>query len=157
MVTENEVILAIDNVRSMLGELKSMAHNYAELKRSRDRWKTFAEEHESELNALAVDMASRWVKLPTDTSGETIRPGDLLVDSDGVTFRAEWLHLRDSGWLLRYMGEDVFPEDTIHADEQRTIVDVLADFGAEVASGNDTHETASRYADEIRELLGVEE
>lgn len=137
MVTENEVVLAIDNIRSMLGELKSMAHNYSELKRSRDRWKRLAEEREEELEALKAEMAHSWVKLPTDLGGETIRPGDLLVDSDGVTFRANELVLRDSGWMLRYMGEDVFPVDTIHAEEQRTVEDVLREF--------------------VRELLGVED
>lgn len=159
MITENEVVIAIDNVRSMLGELKSMAHNYAELKRSRDRWKKLAEEREDELEALNAEMAACWVKLPADTSGETIHHGDLLVDSDGVTFHANELVLRDSGWLLRCMGEDVFPVDTIHADEERTVEDVLEDCISDWENGRfESHEElAARHAERIRELLVVED
>lgn len=157
MVTENEVVLNIDRVRAMLGELKSMAHNYAELKRSRDRWKQFADERESELGALKAEIDACWAKLPTDTSGETIRPGDLLVDSDGVTFRANELVLRDSGWVLRYMGDDMFPVDTIHAEEQLTVEDVLEDCISDWENGRfESHEElAARHAERIRELLGV--
>lgn len=158
MVTENEVVLAIDKVRAMLGELKSMAHNYEELRRSRDRWKRFAEEREAELNLLKAEKDACWVKLPTDTSGETIRPGDMLVDSDGVTFRANELVLCDSGWkVLRYMGEDVSTDDTIHAEEQRTVEDVLEECISDWENGRfESHEElAARHAERIRELLGV--
>lgn len=147
----------IDLVKRELGELRRYKQELADARGSRDHWRKLADEHESELIMLKAERDACWVKLPTDTSGETIHHGDLLVDSDGVTFHANELVLCESGWMLRYMGEDVFPVDTIHAEEQRTVEDVLEDFGAEVAGGYDTHEAARIYANEIRELLGVDD
>lgn len=157
MVTENEVVLNIDRVRAMLGELKSMAHNYAELRRSRDRWKKLAEESDAESSALAVEMDSRWVKLPTDISGETIRPGDRLVGDAGTTFHVDWLELRADGWMLRHRDEIIPPDNTIHSEEERTVEDVLEDCISDWENGRfESHEElAARHAERIRELLGV--
>lgn len=165
MVTENEVVLAIDNIRSMLGELKSMAHNYAELKRSRDRWKQFADERESELDLLKAERDACWVKLPNDISGETIRPGDVLVGSSGETFTVDGFELRGAVWKVLHQGEKTFTWETIHdeehrtADEPRTVEDVLEDCISDWENGMfESHEElAARHAERIRELLGVDE
>lgn len=151
----------IDLVKRDLGELRRYKQELADARGSRDHWRKLAGEREDELEALKSEMAARWVKLPTDTSGETIRHGDLLVDSDGVTFRANELVLRDSGWMLRYMGEDVLPEDTIHAEEELTEEGVLTDFGAEMAASGETvlldeqYSHAMRLVEELHQVLSL--
>lgn len=158
MVTENEVVLAIDKVRAMLGELKSMAHNYEALHRSRDRWKKFAEEHESELNALAVEMAHSWVKLPVDAEGVPIHVGDVL-DGYGKTIEVVDMRYGRSGWVL--IGRDGNGyADTLafaHHHEQRTVDDVLSDFANDVIRCCDDREKLEAAAAEIRGLLVVGE
>lgn len=164
MLTENEVVLAIDNVRSMLGELKSMAHNYAELKRSRDRWKTFAEERESKLNMIETELDARWVKLPIDAEGVPIHVGDELETSggeDGTCVSIEcsrngrWsVSVRPRGWDTPTVYDQL---EVIHAKEQRTVEDVLSDFADDVIRCCDDREKLAAAAAEIRELLGVDD
>lgn len=110
-----------------------------------------AEEIADEIEA---EIAERYQLLPVDADGVPIRPGDKLIaynerfDVEGigdgtVIFRAE----NDE------LGELFNPATTIHI-KPRTLEDVLADFAAEVERDNNTIETARKYADEIRELMG---
>lgn len=160
MVTENEVVLAIDNVRSMLGELKSMAHNYAELKRSRDRWKQFADKSDCELIMLKAERDACWVKLPVDADGEPIHVSDVL-DGYGKTIEVVDMRYGRSGWVL--IGRDGNGyADTLafaHHHEQRTVEDVLEDCISDWENGRfESHEElAARHAERIRELLGVDD
>lgn len=162
MVTENEVVLAIDRVRAMLGELKSMAHNYAELKRSRDRWKQFADERDCELITLKAERDACWVKLPVDANGEPIRPGDMVgYFGDGVRMRA--YGVCEEGIFYAFEGADApepLPTSALRhfPEAERTVEDVLEDCISDWENGRfESHEElAARHAREIRELLGVE-
>lgn len=146
---------AIDEVRRRLGELASMENELCAARGSRDHWRKRAEESESELNALKAELDACWVKLPTDIGGETIRLDDVLVGPSGETFTVSRLEMCYSGWRLWGNGEYVSPDDTIHAEEQRTVEDVLSDFADDVIGCCDDREKLAAAAAEIRELLGV--
>ena len=144
----------IDLVKRELGELRRYKQELADARGSRDHWRKRADEIEQELIMMKAERDACWVKLPVDAEGEAIRPGDKLCHAEiGVPIRPN-LTLHDWGWRVGgFRGEDLRHV----TEEPRTVEDVLADFGAEVASGYDTHEAARIYANEIRELLGVDD
>ena len=105
-------------------------------------------------DAIEREIAERYVELPLDADGVPIHELDTLYDRDGKEFVVTTL-VMDGGWTVKSWGKPGRPQNYRHA-KPRTIVDVLADFAAEVEQGRNTIETAKRYADELREMMGVE-
>lgn len=101
------------------------------------------------------------VTLPIDAVGETIRPGARVMHDGRVWLVRTLMLTDDSEWLLDGEAEGgVLPSRTIRPMdckvlEERTLEDVLSDFAADISSCCDDCETVQRYADEIRQILGV--
>lgn len=106
-------------------------------------------------------VVEEYVTLPLDAAGKTIHPGARVMHY-GKTWIVRTLMLGEGGWLLDCQPEDgepptgrtVRPMDC-KVLEERTLEDVLSDFAADISSCCDDCETAQRYADEIRQILGV--
>lgn len=156
---------AIDEVRRRLGELASMENELQAARESRDHWRKRAEESESELNALAVEMAHSWVKLPVDADGVPIHVGDELETSggeDGTCVSIEcsrdgrWsVSVRPRGWDTPTVYDQL---EVIHAKEQRTVEDVLYEVSCRAyANEEERCDVLLESAKEIRELLGVDD
>lgn len=101
------------------------------------------------------------MELPLDADGVPIRVGDTLeyvyenlrFVRKVVAVSSNEFAWEDSDGDFGIRGVARFHR---HVDP-RTIVDVLADFAADVENGRNDRETAMRYADEIRELLEVDD
>lgn len=101
------------------------------------------------LDEIEREIAERYMALPVDADGVPIRTGDIMERVDGGPSQQACC-LCSGGfndapiWCAR---------DFRHV-KPRTLEDVLADFAAEVENDRNTIETARKYADEIRELMG---
>lgn len=156
---------AIDEVRRRLGELASMENELQAARCSRDHWRKLADERESELDFLIAERDACWVKLPTDTSGEVIRPGDTL-ETNGMRCGtcASIERYQDGRWRVHAIprGHNTRvafdPWEVRHAEEQRTVEDVLYEVSCRAYANEDERcDGLLEYAKEIRELLGVDD
>lgn len=105
-------------------------------------------------DAIEAEIEHDYMRLPVDADGVPIRPGDKLIaynerfDVEGIGDGIVIYRNEDDE-----LGELFNPAATVHV-KPRTLEDVLADFAADVENDRNTIETARKYADEIRELLG---
>lgn len=115
------------------------------------------------VEAVEHEVAEKFCELPVDADGVLIHVGDMvqgLVDGGPV----QHLELWDDGWVVvfefapgqftRYSG------DAVRHAKPRTLEDVLRDYACDFADSNGPdydEEITRRYADEIRELMGVKE
>lgn len=132
-------------------------------------WRNGFGGHPSDVETLADrierEVSQRFIPLPCDEDGVLIHVGD-VVQGLGDAGPVQHIELWDDGWVVvfefapgqftRYSG------DAVRHVKPRTVEDVLADFANEVARqghqiGLTGRELAMRYADEIRELMGVKE
>lgn len=103
------------------------------------------------LDEIEREVADCYIALPVDMEGVPWHIGD-VVDGHGVV---RSMDLNRHGWS--FLGLTAIDPAIHRHGKRRTTVDVLADFAAEVERGRNDYETARRYADEIRELLEVDE
>lgn len=97
---------------------------------------------------------SHYMLLPVDADGVPIHVGDSIEYPNGdndvvrfITFNDNVPTFNEIGWIA----------SKCRHVKPRTLIDVLADFAADVEKGRNDYDMASWYADEIRELLGVSE
>lgn len=121
------------------------------------------------LDAIEREIAERYVELPLDADGVPIRVGDVLEYDYGEDLRGRetvTALILTNRWDFEFDDEngdsrDVYDMSDFYRSSRhakpRTVVDVLADFAAEVEQGRNTIETAKKYADELREMMGVDE
>jgi len=103
------------------------------------------------LDALESELDEKWLRLPLDADGMPIHVGDMM-DDHGIEHGV--MAVSAETWVA-LDGYSRNAKLTRHV-KPRTIEDVLADFAADVENGRNDITTARRYADEIRELMGVE-
>lgn len=112
------------------------------------------------VDAVEREIAERYMELPVDADGVPCKIGDKLqaVDDDEYTVDG---YLMLEGMLCAYDNGDGgwFRTRFYHHAKPRTLEDVLREFASGVHGQNaDFAEAAAkRYADEIRELLEVDE
>lgn len=103
------------------------------------------------------EIAERYMPLPLDADGVPIRIEDKIwycgIEFDVFAVTGEVVFRKCDFRNGRYLVEAYDHSDVRHV-KPRTLEDVLADFAAEVEQDNNTIETARKYADEIRELMG---
>lgn len=104
------------------------------------------------LDEIEREIAERYIELPVDADGVPWHIGD-TVEGHGMV---RSLDLNRYGWAFFGVENAIDPALHRHA-KPRIVEDVLADFAAEVEQGRNTFETARKYADELRELMGVDE
>ena len=106
---------------------------------------------------IESEIAEHYMELPVDADGVPIRVGDKL-EYRGLTFDAfsvaEDVVFRECDFKSGRYTVDVYDHSDVRHVKPRTLEDVLADFAADVENDRNTIETARKYADEIRELLG---
>lgn len=117
------------------------------------------DEYYRAIDKLESEIAERFIELPADADGEAIHVGDdleclgknVLLNSlvwDGQTWYATET-VASSGW---------YPVSICSHVKQRTLEDVLKEVMAETRMAvNPNYWIVDKYADEIRELLGVSE
>lgn len=103
---------------------------------------------------IEAEIEERYMELPVDADGVPIRVGDVMVDYK--TPRNVVAVAPDSFMMDGYETDSFYRPGLAknHRHVKRTLEDVLSDFAAEVENDRNTIETARKYADEIRELLG---
>lgn len=100
------------------------------------------------------EIAERYMELPTDADGKPIHLGDGIRISGNETVAAEFVGWdavafhRDNGLAWEFT-------DDVRNVQNRTVEDVLREFGAEFDDYDDVwlNEKVAEYADEIRRLL----
>lgn len=103
------------------------------------------EEHVARIEQAIAD---RYMELPLDADGVPWHIGD-AVDGHGTV---QSMGLNCYGW--HFVGVENAIDPAIHRHvKPDTIEDVLADFAAEVENGNNTYETARRYAERIERMV----
>ena len=103
------------------------------------------------------EIAERYMELPVDTDGVPWHLGDITENGN----RINGMVLDAHGWYFTNTLNDIDPSIHHHA-KQRTIEDVLRDYGEEVArqghqAGLTMDEIAAKYADELRQMGGESE
>lgn len=103
------------------------------------------------------------IALPVDAIGATIRPGARVTHA-GKLWVVWALVLNGGGWLLDCQprdgeppaGRTVRPEDCVVVG-RRTVEDVLREFAKSIEGQNEDFGSlvVKKYADEIRQILGV--
>lgn len=111
-----------------------------------DAWRMAANRALEEIDR---ELAGRYIELPVDMDGVPWHIGD-VVDGHGVV---RSMDLNRHGWS--FLGLTAIDPAIHRHAKPRTLMNVLADFAAEVERGRNDYKTAMRYADEIRELLEV--
>ena len=102
----------------------------------------------SMLDAIEQAIADRYMELPLDIEGRPWHIGDKVGGGHGVV---KEMCLTERGW--HFCGITAI-DPSLHAHAKPdTIEDVLADFAAEVENGNNTYETARRYAELIERMV----
>lgn len=111
---------------------------------------------------IEAEIEERFMKLPVDADGVPIHVGDRLVRGadDGIIYTVAMLEFDGRNWWYE-SGDDCFACDGSR-HKPRTFKDVLIDFYNARIRTNDydqeaINEVYSRYADEIRELMGGSE
>ena len=103
---------------------------------------------------IEAEISERYMELPCDGDGEIIHIGDRLIwehTAYNVVYTVETI---GNGAWYDTNGAAHSPEIFKHVRTPLTVDEVLADFAADVERGRNTPETAKRYADEIRSILG---
>ncbi|MBR0403722.1 MAG: hypothetical protein IJI68_00655 [Eggerthellaceae bacterium] len=120
----------------------------------------FLHDHEVAMQLIASvyrEVDERFVEWPVDAEGVPIRVGDCLQLGDtrgeAVALRCGARHEVLTWEWLDESGDWYYTAFSRHV-KSRTLIDVLADFAADVEKGRNDHDTASRYADEIRAMFG---
>lgn len=140
-----------------------------QLAMSMDTW--FKRELVRIADEIEAELAERYMKLPVDADGVPIRPGDKLIDMDGLVFEVEMLSQDDMRVFKDGSYDEVDNFEFFKHYKPRTIEDVLRDVVALCAntwkdkrspfgfldpedvmdSGN-----IAKYADELRGMMGAE-
>lgn len=115
---------------------------------------------------IEAEIAERFMELPLDADGVPIKPGDIMQFRDDAPVRVDSIgnskcYVGDFGWFGGNGG--FYGKGTLkccrHA-KPRTLEDVLREFTEKYQyciSDNGRSITLTKYAAEIRELLGVSE
>lgn len=119
-------------------------------------------------DAIQAEVDERFIELPVDRNGETLRIGDEVWfhdDEDGATPHVVrgygmtngrdvdvFLNFADEGWCPNTV---TVPDVLVHR-KPRTLEDVLNDFAYKVCDLNVDEREITKYADEIRELMGAD-
>ena len=127
---------------------------------SGEPWAESRERLHRMLDEIEAEIEERFMELPVDVNNEPVHIGDEMEHRS----KHETLDViavgNDSFFTGRWADDYVRCFEVSaewHHAKPRTLEDVLADFAAEVENDRNTIETARKYAEEIRELLGVEE
>lgn len=111
------------------------------------------------LDEIEREIAERFMELPVDADGVPIRVGDELYSGEVIAFGG----LAEGGVVFVHRGfEDgnyileAFASNVTHHVKPRTVEDVLREFAYKVCDLNIADCDVERYADELRELLGVD-
>lgn len=139
---------SVDKLRVFCDKLRNVDDNHVSAEYVAERCAIDVRRMADEIER---EIAERFVELPLDADGVPWHIGD-MVEGHGMVHS---LDLNRHGWAFFGMENAIDPAIHRHA-KSRTIVDVLADFAAEVEQGRNTIETARKYADELREMMGVE-
>lgn len=126
------------------------------------------------IDEIEAEIAERFMELPVDADGVPIKPGDIMQFRDDAPVRVDSIgnskcYVGDFGWFGGNGG--FYGKGTLKCCrhvKQRTLEDVLNDCADEISEkrgiapelNRDTptrNEIVDKYADEIRELLGVGE
>lgn len=109
------------------------------------------------------EIAEQFMPLPCDADGVLIHVGD-VVQGLGDAGPVQHVELWDDGWVVVFEfapGQFTrYSDDAVRHYKPRTVEDVLRDYACDFSesSGPDyDEEITRRYADEIRELMGVEQ
>jgi len=110
------------------------------------------------LRDIQDEVDSSYMKLPVDADGVPIHVGDELYNGEVIAFGG----LAEGGVVFVHRGfEDgnyileAFASNVTHHAKPRTVEDVLCDMIHEYACTDmTTEQTAAKYADELRDLLG---
>ena len=108
------------------------------------------------VGSIQNEIDANYMRLPVDADGMSIHVGDSvnMEDSD----KEFTVHLVGDtcfrGQLLGTGAMETHYSRCCRHVKPRTLEDVLADFAADVENDRNNIETARKYADEIRELLG---
>ena len=109
-------------------------------------------------NEIEAEIAERFMELPVDADsvpihvGETVY-GKYLEGNPEFTVRGFSFDLEHGQWSVQTSAATWTSANLLINVKPRTIEDVLADFAADVENDRNDHETARKYADEIRELM----
>lgn len=117
------------------------------------------------LDAIEAEIAEKYMELPVDADGVPIRVGDKVEYQNGKRDVVRFITVNDGEPTLNERGW--IPGKCRHV-KPRTVEDVLNDCADEISEkrgiapelNRDTptrNEIVDKYADEIRELLGVGE
>lgn len=145
---------SVDKLREALGDCITEAGH-------KDKFDTYwitKDAADKLIDEIEAEIAERYMELPVDADGVPIRAGDKLEHaSGGWTFTADSLEIDRWGAHVRANGQSRVQCANCRHVKPRTLTDVLADFAADVENDSNTIETARKYAEEIRELLGGDE
>lgn len=111
------------------------------------------------IDEIEREIAECYIPLPVDADGVPwTQDDDVFVDSMGSVYRLHRLAWNPGvkQWhLLDQNNRSFFAKGCRHVKE-RTIEDVLTDFGEEWLDATDSNGLLAKYADELRELVGGE-
>ena len=106
------------------------------------------------VDEIEEEIERDYMKLPVDADGVPIRVSDEVLNKNKPTDIYKVTSIADNGYLRIYRDTARIHSSQCRLVKPRTLEDVLAEFAAEVEQDNNTIETARKYANEIRELLG---
>lgn len=163
----------VDEIRRQMGYLSHERNNFEQLMGSRDHWREKAQVLESEAMHREMEIDERYTELPVDADGVHIRIGDRLSYC-GESFIVDGFEFYEWGW--RACGEldgrvfRVMATSCHHIPKpeppERTIEDVLHGFLDAMGDASEgrpedmdgaQREAFAKYAEELREMLGVKE
>lgn len=113
-------------------------------------------------DAIEAEIAEKYLLLPVDADGVPIRMGDVVAAQDEQPFEVRAFQLDAFGWFAIERLGSQWNVNQLHHVKPRTLEDVLREFYYD-ASGADAfctvriNDVLDKYADEIRDLLGVDE
>lgn len=147
-------VMTWKEIKRKVGEMANTENNLRLAQGARDHWK-------AECERMEEDLYERYVALPIDAGGKTIRPGARVMHA-GKVWLVRTLVLDEHSWLLDCQPEDgeppagrtVRPEDCVVV-KKRTVEDVLSEFAEAIDGQNEDFGSlvVKRYADEIRQML----
>lgn len=150
-------VMTWKEIKRKVGEMATTENNLRLAQGARDHWK-------AECERMEEDLYERYVALPIDAGGKTIRPG-ARVTHDGKLWVVWAIVLNEAEWLLDCQpmdgeppaGRTVKPEDCVVVG-RRTVEDVLREFAEAIDGQNEDFGSlvVKRYADEIRQIMGVQ-
>lgn len=104
------------------------------------------------------EIAERYMELPLDADGVPIHVGDEMEHGEYGSVFVDAVApcgisvFKQNGFTL---WAPAFKPDAWHHFKPRTVEDVLEEFADEVRRCCDSKETLGKYADELREMMGV--